>query len=122
MHAQANLAPNYADSANYGLLVGGGISQLLYQAIGVVAVGGWTVATAVVLFAIIKHTVGLRVSESEEESGLDVAEHAMEAYPEFTGGRDPFGPHFGAPALQAGGAPIAGGAPGPMDDPARDEG
>ena len=120
---QANLAPNYADSANYGLLVGGGAAQLLYQVAGVAAVGAWTVVTSVVLFAIIKATVGLRVSENEEESGLDVAEHAMEAYPEFTGGRDPFGPHFGAPALQSAGAPIAGGAPGPAGDaPVRDEG
>ena len=120
---QANLAPNYADSANYGLLVGGGAAQLLYQVAGVAAVGAWTVVTSVVLFAIIKATVGLRVSENEEESGLDVAEHAMEAYPEFTGGRDPFGPHFGAPALQSAGAPIAGGAPGPAGDtPAQDEG
>ena len=82
-----------------------------------VAVGVWTVVASVIMFAIIKATVGLRVSESEEESGLDVAEHAMEAYPEFTGGRDPFGLHFGAPALQtSGGAPIAGGAPMPADD------
>lgn len=106
---QANLAPNYADSASYGLLVGGGIDQFIYQVIGVVAVGVWTVVTSVIMFSIIKLTVGLRVSESEEESGLDVAEHAMEAYPEFTGGRDPFGLHFGAPALQTSGAPISGG-------------
>ena len=112
------------DSDAYGLLVGGGVEQLWSQAVGVAAVGVWTVVTSVVLFAIIKATVGLRVSENEEESGLDVAEHAMEAYPEFTGGRDPFGPHFGAPALQSAGAPIAGGAPGPAGDdaPARDEG
>ena len=113
---QANLAPNYAESANYGLLVGGGIELFLYQVIGVVSVGVWTVVTSVILFGIIKYTIGLRVEASEEESGLDVAEHAMEAYPEFTGGRDPFGPHFGASALQAGGAPIAGGAPMPTDD------
>ena len=113
---QANLAPNYADSANYGLLVGGGIELFLYQVIGVVSVGVWTVVTSVILFGIIKYTIGLRVEASEEESGLDVAEHAMEAYPEFTGGRDPFGPHFGASALQGGGAPIAGGAPMPTDD------
>ncbi|MYB41466.1 MAG: ammonium transporter [Chloroflexi bacterium] len=109
---QANLAPNYGDSSSYGLLVGGGIEQLLIQALGVIAVGVWTVLTSVILFTAIKYTVGLRVSEAEEESGLDVAEHAMEAYPEFTGGRDPFGAHFGAAALSSSsGAPIAGGAP-----------
>ena len=93
------------------MLVGGGIEQFLIQALGVIAVGVWTVVTSVILFTAIKYTVGLRVSESEEESGLDVAEHAMEAYPEFTGGRDPFGPHFGGAALSSSGAPIAGGAP-----------
>ena len=113
---EANLGPNYAASANFGLLAGGGIEQFVYQLIGVAAVGAWTVVTSIILFGAIKYTVGLRVSESEEESGLDVAEHAMEAYPEFTGGRDPFGPHFGGAALQAGGAPIAGGAPMPGDE------
>ena len=100
------------ETGTYGLLMGGGIEQLGIQALGIVAIGAWTVVTSVILFAIIKYTVGLRVSAAEEESGLDVGEHAMEAYPEFTGGRDPFGRHFGAPALQAspGGAPIGGGA------------
>ena len=60
------------------------------------AVGFWTVLTSVVLFTLIKLTIGLRVSEEEEEIGLDVGEHGMEAYPEFTGGRDPFGAHGGA--------------------------
>ena len=60
------------------------------------AVGFWTVLTSVVLFGVIKLTIGLRVSEAEEEIGLDVGEHGMEAYPELTSGRDPFGAHGGA--------------------------
>ena len=48
------------------------------------------------ILALYRH--GLRVSEAEEESGLDISEHRMEAYPEFTGARDPFGLHAG-PAL-----------------------
>ena len=28
--------------------------------------------------------MGLRVSEEEEMKGLDITEHGMEAYPEFT--------------------------------------
>ncbi len=93
--AQDFLGPNYADSDAYGLLLGGGIEQLGYQFIGVVAVGLWTVVTSVILFGAIRATIGLRVDEAEEESGLDVGEHGMEAYPEFTGGRDPFGMHTG---------------------------
>ena len=108
------------ETESYGLLLGGGVEQLGIQALGIVAIGAWTVVTSVILFSIIKYTVGLRVSEREEESGLDVGEHAMEAYPEFTGGRDPFGQHFGAPAMSTpseGGAPISGGAPEPREQP-----
>ena len=96
---QEYLGPNYGDSDSYGLLVGGGFEQLGIQALGVVAVAVWTVVTSVVLFSVIRATVGLRVSEAEEESGLDIGEHGIEAYPEFTGGRDPFGLHSGSTTL-----------------------
>ena len=95
--AQDYLGPNYGDSDAYGLLLGGGFEQFGYQVIGVVSVAIWTIVTSAILFGILRSTVGLRVSEAEEESGLDVGEHGMEAYPEFTGGRDPFGLHSGEP-------------------------
>lgn len=93
--AQDFLGPNYAASDNYGLLLGGGFTQFGYQVIGVVAIALWTVVTSAILFGVIRATIGLRVSEAEEEGGLDVGEHGMESYPEFTGGRDPFGLHTG---------------------------
>ena len=34
-------------------------------------------------FAAIKATIGLRVSEDEEEAGLDIVEHGMYGYPEL---------------------------------------
>lgn len=92
---QSFLGPNYATSEAYGLLYGGGVEQLGYQIIGILAIGAWTVVTSVILFGIINYAIGLRVDEAEEESGLDVGEHGLEAYPEFTGGRDPFGLHSG---------------------------
>jgi len=67
-----------------GLFYGGGFAQLGIQAIGVVAVMAWTLATAFVLFTIIKKTVGLRVEASEEMEGLDIHEHGSEAYPDFS--------------------------------------
>jgi Amt family ammonium transporter len=70
---------------SYGLLVGGGIDQLIMQIIGALAIIGWTVVTAGALFFAIKMTIGLRVSEEEEIRGLDVDEHGLEAYPEFSG-------------------------------------
>jgi ammonium transporter, Amt family len=55
------------------------------QLIGVLAYGIFTVICSVVLFLIIKMTMGLRVSEEEELEGLDIGEHGMEAYPDFQG-------------------------------------
>ncbi len=66
-----------------GLLYGGGIALLGVQAIGVIAVAIWTLTTTFVLFKALKATVGLRVSVKEEEDGLDLSEHGMEAYADF---------------------------------------
>ena len=53
------------------------------QALGVLAVAVWTIATTFVLFKTIDATVGLRVDREEEESGLDLSEHGSEAYGDF---------------------------------------
>ncbi|WAM35813.1 ammonium transporter [Caldicellulosiruptor acetigenus] len=66
-----------------GLFYGGGIKQFLVQLAGVASTFVWTTVTAFILFAIIKITVGLRVSEEEEIEGLDVAEHGATAYSDF---------------------------------------
>jgi Amt family ammonium transporter len=68
-----------------GLFFGGSITQLLIQALGVVAVFGWTTITAYAVFKIVTLTHGLRVSETEELKGLDKNEHGTTAYPEFFG-------------------------------------
>ncbi len=53
------------------------------QAIGVAAVGAYSLACAGTIFGIIRATMGLRVSEKEEMQGLDIGEHGMEAYGGF---------------------------------------
>lgn len=63
-----------------GLFYGGGTDQLVTQIIGVVAVAAFVLVTSVILFAVIKATVGLRVSEQEEREGLDVHEHGSPGY------------------------------------------
>ncbi len=63
-----------------GLFYGGGTDQLVSQVIGVVAVGLFVAVTAGLLFAVIKATIGLRVSEEEELAGLDVLEHGTPGY------------------------------------------
>lgn len=60
-----------------------GVAQLISQFIGVAAVGVFTFIFAYILFAFIKATMGLRVSEEEEVGGLDIGEHGNEAYPDF---------------------------------------
>ena len=65
-----------------GLFYGGGFSQLGVQALGVVAVGAWALGASALVFALIKATVGLRVTPEEEIEGLDIGEHGMFGYPE----------------------------------------
>lgn len=63
-----------------GLLYGGGVEQLTKQAIGVVAVGALTFVGAIVVWSIIKATIGIRVEPEYEMKGLDASEMGMEAY------------------------------------------
>ncbi len=66
-----------------GLLMGGGIHQLVLQLLGIAAVGAFTVTFSLIGWLVLRVTIGIRVSEAEEIQGLDLGEHAMEAYPEF---------------------------------------
>jgi len=66
-----------------GLLYGGGGKLFMAQLIGVAAVGVFTFGISVACWAIIKATVGLRVSAEEELEGLDIGEHGISAYPDF---------------------------------------
>ena len=36
--------------------------------------------SALVIFGVLKATIGIRVTEKEEHQGLDISEHGMEAY------------------------------------------
>ena len=60
-----------------------GLGQLWTQFIGVISVGAFTLAFSTILWIVLKKTMGLRVSETEELEGLDVGEHGMESYPDF---------------------------------------
>jgi Amt family ammonium transporter len=53
------------------------------QLIGVLAYGAMSVTAAFIIFSLVKATMGLRVSEEDERRGLDLAEHDMEAYPDY---------------------------------------
>ncbi|WP_366658139.1 ammonium transporter [Fodinicurvata sp. EGI_FJ10296] len=62
-------------------IFGGG--NIVVQFVGIIAIGGFMIVTSAIIWYILKLTMGLRVSEEDEESGLDRAELGMEAYPEF---------------------------------------
>ena len=54
------------------------------QAIGALVIFGWVFITSLIVWGIIKMTMGIRVSEEEEYEGVDIGECGLEAYPEFT--------------------------------------
>ena len=65
-----------------GLFYGGGLEQLGVQAVAVLVTFFGVFILSAITFGLIKATIGLRVSEEEEDSGLDIAEHGMYGYPE----------------------------------------
>lgn len=67
-----------------GVFYGGGFHFFFVQVIGVLAVIAWVAVTMTIIFWVMKHTIGLRVSEEEEIRGLDVMEHGLSsAYADF---------------------------------------
>jgi Amt family ammonium transporter len=53
------------------------------QLIGVLAYGAVCFPAALLIFFVLKKTVGIRVSKEEELKGLDLGEHGQEAYHGF---------------------------------------
>ena len=68
--------------ANDGGLVGGSAALLVPQIVSIVAVVVWSLVTGFALFFLLKFTMGVRVSEAEEMTGLDISEHGIQTYPE----------------------------------------
>ncbi len=79
-------APGFAVAGiKEGLFYGGGFEQLGKQIGGILVTALWTVVTIYLTFLIIKKTVGLRVPEEEEITGLDATEHGLpSAYAGFS--------------------------------------
>jgi Amt family ammonium transporter len=73
---------NAVGNPDGGLIYSGSFKQLGYQALGIVTVFAFVFVLSYLTFAAIKATYGLRVSEAEEDAGLDISEHGMYGYPE----------------------------------------
>jgi len=65
-----------------GLLYSGSLDQLIAQVVGVAVAFSFVFAMSYGTFWLIKKTYGLRVTEAEEDAGLDISEHGMYGYPE----------------------------------------
>ncbi|MCW3040904.1 MAG: ammonium transporter [Solirubrobacterales bacterium] len=65
-----------------GLIYSGSGKQLLAQVVGVIVAFTFVFIMSYSMFWIIKKTYGLRVSEEDEDAGLDISEHGMYGYPE----------------------------------------
>ncbi len=59
-------------------------ATLSAQLIGALTILGFVFAASILVWAALKATMGIRVTEEEEYEGVDLAECGMEAYPEFT--------------------------------------
>ena len=76
------LASNLATGTG-GLVYTGSFHQLGVQALGLVAVGGFTFSASFASLWVMKRVWGIRVEPETETAGLDVSEHGMWGYPEF---------------------------------------
>lgn len=79
----AALPPVGADGAVIPATEWGAMAQTLVQLKGVALVGAFVFVISLVLWVVLKATVGIRVSADEEREGLDIGEHGNEAYPDF---------------------------------------
>jgi Amt family ammonium transporter len=63
-----------------GLFLGGGLTLLGDQALAAVVTLAYSFVVSIVLAMIIDRTIGLRVTEAQEEEGLDLSQHRETAY------------------------------------------
>ena len=76
-----NTAPGGVDGPIYAIIhgtdIGKGFKVLGVQVLGLVSIVAWTTVCMIIMFIIIKKTVGLRVAREEEIEGLDPTEHGL---------------------------------------------
>jgi len=63
-------------------------AALLSQLAGIGAIGGFVFVFSLVVWAVLRMTMGIRVNADDERAGLDFVECGMEAYPDFAHGGD----------------------------------
>ena len=91
--------------------------QIMYQLVGIGATWAWAFGMTSVILLAIRQVIGLRVTEEEEEEGLDLAVHGEPAYvdgdePRFAGGGIPVAASSNGPGAAV---PVASGGDGDGD-------
>ena len=61
-----------------------GDASFVGQFIGALVIFAWVFGASMLVWLLLRASIGLRVDEEEEYEGVDLAECGMEAYPEFT--------------------------------------
>lgn len=76
----------FADAAinpavtNEGVFLGGGVTLLGDQALASAVTLGYSFVVSLILAVVIDKTIGLRVTEAQEQEGLDLSQHRETAY------------------------------------------
>jgi Amt family ammonium transporter len=74
------LATADAPAAVDGLFYGGGVDQLWRQVVGALAVLAYSFVLTVVIGSLVQKTIGFRITEEDEVTGIDTVAHAESAY------------------------------------------
>jgi Amt family ammonium transporter len=83
LFAHPDVIAKHAAVCKPGLFFGGGTEQLIPQLVGIGATAAYVVVASGICWALLKFTIGIRVSREEEIEGLDLGEHGNEAYHGF---------------------------------------
>ena len=63
-----------------GLLISGSLDQIWIQGVGIAVAAAMGFGGTWLLLQLIKHLIGIRVEPEQEDVGLDISEHAEQAY------------------------------------------
>jgi Amt family ammonium transporter len=58
-------------------------ASIVGQLVGAGTIFVWVFVTSLILWIVLRESMGIRVSLEEEEDGVDITECGLEAYPEF---------------------------------------
>lgn len=67
----------------FAVLLSDSDATFMGQLVGMLVIFIWVFVTSLIVWFALKAIMGVRVSEEEEDEGVDISECGMEAYPEF---------------------------------------